>query len=98
MLHANIGRSTWEKIGWLREDSKISKDDLDSIQEAFSFLVGLRLMLQLNELSEGKTPGNHCNPKKLSNREQEQLKTAFKAVNLLIQILKDIFQLDLIAH
>ncbi len=93
-----MGRSTWEKIGWLRQDSKISRDDLDSIQEAFSFLVRLRLMLQLNELSEGKTPGNHCNPKKLSNREQEQLKTAFKAVNLLIQILKDIFQLDLIAH
>jgi len=98
LLHRNMGGTTWDKIGWLRQDSQISKDDLDSIEDAFSFLIRLRLMVQLDLLETGKIPGNHCNPGLLSSREQDQLRSALKGTNLLLQILKDTFQLDLIAH
>ena len=96
LLHHNMGGTTWDKLGWLRQDSQISQDDLDSIEEAFSLLVRLRLMVQLDAVAAGKTPDNYCDPTQLSNREQEQLRTALKTVNLMLQILKDTFQLDLL--
>lgn len=96
LLHRNVGGTTWEKLAWLRQDSHISKDDLASIEESFSFLIRLRLMVQLDELEQGAAPGNHCNPDMLGNRDQEQLRAALKGVNLMLQILRDTFQLDLI--
>jgi CBS domain-containing protein len=96
LLRRNMGGTTWDKIGWLRHDSQISKDDLGCIEESFSFLIRLRLMLQLEQLAHGKTPENYCDPALLSAREQEQLRDALKGVQLLIQILKDEFQLDMI--
>ena len=96
LLHRNVGGTTWDKIGRLRQDSHISKSDLDSIEESFSFLVRLRLMVQLDDLQHGIIPSNNCNPNLLSSHEQEHLRSALKGVNLLLQILKDTFQLDLI--
>lgn len=96
LLHRNVGGTTWEKIGVLRHGSHISKDDLDNIEESFSFLIRLRLMVQLDDLEQGDEPSNYCNPAMLSHREQEQLRSALKGVNLMLQILRDTFQLDLI--
>ncbi|SJZ88423.1 CBS domain-containing protein [Trichlorobacter thiogenes] len=96
LLHHTMGGTTWDKLGWLRQDSQISEDDLNSIEEAFSLLVRLRLMVQLDAVAAGKTPDNYCDPTLLSNREQDQLRTALKSVNLMLQILKDTFQLDLL--
>lgn len=96
LKYGSMGGTTWEKLGRLRQDSQISKDDLDSTEEAFSLLVRLRLLIQLNDLEAGREPGNHCHPNLLGNREQEQLRLALKSVNLLLHILKDTFQLDLI--
>ncbi|MCE1225905.1 MAG: DUF294 nucleotidyltransferase-like domain-containing protein [Geobacteraceae bacterium] len=96
LLHHSMGGTTWDKLGWLRQDSQISEDDLNCIEEAFSLLVRLRLMVQLDAVAAGKTPDNYCDPALLSNREQDQLRTALKSVNLMLQILKDTFQLDLL--
>lgn len=96
LLHHSMGGTTWEKLGGLRQDSQISEDDLNSIEEAFSLLVRLRLMTQLDAVAAGKAPDNYCDPTLLSNREQEQLRMALRSVNLMLQILKDTFQLDLL--
>jgi len=96
LKYGTMGGTTWEKLGRIRQDSQISGDDLDTIEEAFSLLVRLRLMIQLNDLEAGKEPGNHCHPNLLGHKEQDQLKQALKSVNLLLQILKDTFQLDLL--
>ncbi len=96
LKHGIMGGTTWEKIWHLRKESHISQDDLSEIEDAFTLLVRLRLTVQLNDLEAGRLPGNHCNPKLLSNREQEHLHSALKAVNLLLQILKDTFKLDLL--
>jgi len=96
LFYNSMGGTTWEKIGWVRQDSKVSEDDMNSIEDAFSLLVRLRLITQLNDLEAGRTPGNYCDPGRMSKREQEQLRSALKAVNLLLQILKDTFQLDML--
>ena len=96
LLHRNVGGTTWEKIACLRQDSQITPDDLDRIEAAFTLLVRLRLTVQLEEIAAGRQPDNYCDPQKLGSREQEQLRAALKEVNLLLQIVRDQFQLDLL--
>ena len=91
-----MGGNTWEKIERLREQAKFATSDLDAIEDAFSFLLNLRLRSQFKAMKEGRKPDNRINPLLLSEREREQLRQAFKGVNQLIQLLKVHFQLDMI--
>lgn len=96
LYYGSMGGNTWEKIARLRELGKLSSHDLDQIEEAFSFLLKLRLQKQFRALEAGKQPSNRVDPLVLTEREREQLRDAFKGVNLLLHILKDTFQLDMI--
>lgn len=93
--YGSMGGTTWEKIARLRETGKIGAHDLDQVEESFSFLLKLRLQKQFRALEAGKQPSNRVDPLVLSEREREQLRAAFKGVNLLLHILKDTFQLDM---
>jgi len=93
--YGSMGGNTWEKITRLRETGKIGAHDLDQIEESFSFLLKLRLQKQFRALEAGRQPSNQVDPLVLTEREREQLRAAFKGVNLLLHILKDTFQLDL---
>jgi CBS domain-containing protein len=93
--YGSMGGNTWEKIGRLRETGKIGAHDLDQIEESFSFLLKLRLQKQFRALEAGRQPTNQVDPLVLTEREREQLRAAFKGVNLLLHILKDTFQLDM---
>jgi len=94
--YGSMGGNSWEKIARLRETGKIAAHDLDIIEESFSFLLKLRLEKQFRALESGRQPGNHVNPLVLTEREREQLRDAFKGVNLLLHILEDTFQLQMI--
>lgn len=91
-----MGGNTWEKIERLRQQGKLAASDLDAAEDAFSFLLNLRLRRQFAAMKEGRKPDNRIDPLQLSEREREQLKQAFKGVNQIIQLLKGHFQLDLI--
>lgn len=95
LQQGNMGGNTWEKIALLRKSRSISADDLDVVEQAFGLLVKYRLTAQLAKLAKGEEPDNYCTPKLLSHRELEQLRESLKAVNLLLQILKSNFKLDL---
>jgi CBS domain-containing protein len=94
--YGSMGGNTWEKIARLRETGKIGEYDLDQIEESFSFLLKLRLQKQFRAMESGRQPTNYVDPLVLNEREREQLRDAFKGVNLLLHLLKDTFQLDMI--
>lgn len=91
-----MGGNTWEKIERLRQQGKLSPGDLDAAEEAFGFLLNLRLHSQFAAVREGSRPDNRLDPSRLNERERERLKQAFKGVNQVIQLLKGYFQLDMI--
>ena len=98
MHYGSMGGNSWEKLARLRDLGAIAADDLDTIESAFSFLLKLRLEKQFRALESGKMPSNYVDPSLLSERQREQLREAFKGVNLLLHILEETFQLKMISR
>ncbi len=92
-----IGGDTWKKLDLLGEVGFISSGDLETIVTAFTFLVQLRLQLQLRELSSGSKPTHYIDPRLLTEKEQEQFRQALKGVNVFLWIFRNHYQLDYIS-
>lgn len=98
-LEAGImGGTTWDKLERLHSQNLISEHDLEMISEAFTFLIRMRLEKQLIAVTSGKDPGNFVDPMVLREHERDQLRAAFKGVDILLHILKSRYQLDLMAR
>lgn len=93
-----LGGTTWSKLERLRHLHLISDPDLDTIQEAFTLLVKLRMEKQLIALTSGKQPDNLVDPLVLSDRDRDRLRRALRGVDTLLHILKSRYQLDMIAR
>lgn len=62
----------------------LNRDDYNEIEQAYSFLLQLRFMRQINAIiGENIKPDNYINPKKLSKIEQRMLKEVLKKIKLL---------------
>lgn len=69
-----------------------SRDDYNEIEQAYSFLLQLRFMRQINAfIGENIKPDNYINPKKLSKIEQKMLKEVLKKIKQLQIRLKQEF-------
>jgi CBS domain-containing protein len=98
-LEAGImGGTTWDKLSRLHHLNIVSDHDLDTLKEAFTFLVKLRLKKQIIAASTGSEPDNLVDPQELTYKERDQLRSALKGVTTLIGILHSRYQLDLMAH
>ena len=98
-LEAGImGGTTWAKLERLHHLHLVSDHDLEAIQEAFTFLVRMRLEKQLIAINSGKEPTNHVDPLVLRDRERDQLREAFRGVDTLLNILRSRYQLDMVAR
>lgn len=93
-----LGGTTWEKMERLHHSAIISDGDLQTIKDAFTFLIKMRLEKQLAAIQAGKEADNLVDPLDLSEREREQLKSAFKGVNTLISLMRSRYQLDMMAR
>jgi CBS domain-containing protein len=93
-----LGGTTWDKLERLNHLHLVSDQDLEVIQEAFTFLVRMRLEKQLIAITSGKEPTNHIDPLVLRDRERDQLRTALRGVDTLLNILRSRYQLDMIAR
>jgi len=93
-----MGGSSWDKLDRMRELNLVSSRSLDLIEDSFSFLVGLRLGRQLAALAGGQKPDNCVDPERLPERQRSQLRSAFKGVDALLQILRSQYKLDMIAR
>lgn len=92
-----MGGTTWSKLERLQHLQLVSEQDIEIVRDAFSFLIKMRLEKQLIALSSGKEPDNFVDPLVLTEREREQLRTALRGVETLINILNSRYQNDLIA-
>jgi len=98
-LEAGImGGTTWSKLERLNHLHVVSDHDVETIQNAFTFLLQMRLSRQMIALSSGLPVDNYVDPKLLTDRERDQLREAFRGVDLLLDIVKRRYHLDLIAR
>lgn len=92
------GGSTWEKIDLLKERGGFSINDLETIEESFSYLVHLRLSRQLRALAAGEKPSNHIDPMVMTDKERDRLRAALKGAGVLQGIIRARFRTDSIAR
>lgn len=92
-----MGGTTWSKLERLQHLHLFADQDMEIIRDAFSFLIKMRLEKQMIALSSGKEPDNCVDPLVLTEREREQLRTALRGVETLINLLSSHYQFDLIS-
>ncbi len=72
--------STLERIETLRPLHTIVEEYADDLEQAFEFIMLLRIHHQFRQLSAGEAPDNFINPKRLSNLEKRSIKDAFHLI------------------
>ncbi len=92
------GGTTWDKIERIKHLNYLSPHDLEEISDSFTFLMKMRLARQLRAVSYGKEPSNYVDPQVLSEKEQNSLRKAFKGANTMITLLRNRYQLDIVAN
>jgi CBS domain-containing protein len=92
-----IGGSTWEKLELLGQRSVLKPGDVKTIEEAFTFLVRVRLQWQLQDLAANAKPSNHIDPRAMTDNERYQLRQALEGVNIFLRIMYDRYHLDFIS-
>ncbi|MGB8933321.1 MAG: DUF294 nucleotidyltransferase-like domain-containing protein [Anaeromyxobacteraceae bacterium] len=93
-----VGGTTWSKLERLHHLHLISDHDLEIIRDAFTFLIKLRLNKQLIALSSGRVVDNFVDPMVLMESERVLLRASLRGVDTLLNILKNRYQLDMMAR
>jgi len=73
-------RNTLDRLQAATRAGLMGPDASATVMEAYRFLLGLRLRLQLKMLSEGKTPTNVVSLSQLSVIERSRLKDSLRAI------------------
>lgn len=98
-VEAGIVRgTTWDKLELLGKRGILCGADLETVEDAFNFLVRLRLQRQLKALLAGNKPSNHVDPLVMTDREREGLRAALKGVGTFLYIIRNHFQLNLVSR
>jgi CBS domain-containing protein len=77
------GRGTLERLEAAAGAGVADPAVVEAASDAFRFLLGLRLRLQLRMLSEGRPPGERAAPSQLGAVERGHLKEALRAIRTL---------------
>jgi CBS domain-containing protein len=81
LKHGIEETNTLERLDQLRIKKVISLPEYEELEKAYSFLMQLRFVRQINAvIDERIKPDNYINPKKLTHIEQTMLKEIFKRV------------------
>ncbi len=79
--------STLERIAALRSRHTILNEYADELEQAFEFIMLLRIRHQYEQIGAGTEPDNFIDPKTLSNLEKRTLREAFSLISRLQDIL-----------
>jgi CBS domain-containing protein len=86
--------STLERIETLRSRHTIVEEYADEFEQAFEFIMLLRIHNQYAQINGGALPDNFINPNRLTNLEKRSIKEAFqlitKAQDLIIERYKSL--------
>ena len=75
-------RTTLERLDAAALGAAMDRDQLETISEAYRFVVGLRLRLQLRKLRAGEAPTNAVHLAELSAIERSRLKDSLRAISV----------------
>jgi CBS domain-containing protein len=73
-------RNTLERLEAAERAGRMDPELREAVAEAYRFLVGLRLRLQLRRLAEGRPPADEVALSELSPVERSRLKESFRAI------------------
>jgi CBS domain-containing protein len=73
-------RNTLERLAAAERAGRMDPELREAVAEAYRFLVGLRLRLQLRRLAEGRPPVDQVALSELSPVERSRLKESFRAI------------------
>ncbi|HET8540833.1 MAG TPA: DUF294 nucleotidyltransferase-like domain-containing protein [Anaeromyxobacter sp.] len=73
-------RNTLERLLAAERAGRMDPELRETVAEAYRFLLGLRLRLQLRHLAEGRPPGDEVALSELSPLERSRLKESFRAI------------------
>lgn len=95
LRHGIKETNTLGRLRQLQEGGHIPDDLHKDASEAFEFLLQLRLVHQLGQVEEGRSPDNHIAPSELSELERQTLKESFGVIGRLQSFLRDMFRLNI---
>ncbi|MDI6727635.1 MAG: DUF294 nucleotidyltransferase-like domain-containing protein [Thermodesulfovibrionales bacterium] len=84
--------STLERINALKDKHTIVQEYAEELEQAFEFIMLLRIQNQYEQIKAGKTPDNFINPNKLSNLEKKSLKEAFHLVSEIQDMIIELYK------
>jgi len=73
--------STLERVEALRQTHTIVREYADDFEQAFEFIMLLRIHHQYSAIVRGGAPNNFINPNKLSSLEKRSIKEAFTLID-----------------
>ena len=86
--------STLERLESLRDKHTIVSEYADDFEQAFEFIMLLRIHNQYAQIRSRESPDNFINPNRLSNLEKRSIKEAFhlitKIQNMIIELYKSL--------
>ena len=91
LRHGIKETNTPMRLTALKEQDFISHELFSEAQEAYEFLMQLRLIHQMRLIEEGKEPDNFINPADLTDIEKKTLKEAFSVIGRLQSLIKDLY-------
>ncbi|MCX2727613.1 DUF294 nucleotidyltransferase-like domain-containing protein [Thermomicrobium sp. 4228-Ro] len=86
--------NTLARLLALLEVQAIERQLADDLAQAFEFLLGLRLRMQLDQLQRGERPSNHVDPRQLSTLDRTLLKEAFRVIGRAQAVVRERFHLE----
>jgi len=95
LYHGIRETSTLGRLDQLHQSGHLSRDLYHEAREAFEFLLHARLMHQLEQMEQGRTPDNHIEPGTLSALEKRTLREAFGVTSALHGVLREVFRLNM---
>jgi len=84
--------NTVDRLAALRTAEYMDAKVLEEVQEAFEFLMLLRLENQLQQAREGRPLNNYVSPRKLTNLQKGLLREAFQTVARLQSVIDERFR------
>lgn len=84
--------STMERIETLRSMHTIVKEYADDFEQAFEFIMLLRIHHQYEQIRNGVAPDNFINPNRLSNLEKRSIKAAFQHISNVQDLIIELYK------
>ncbi len=84
--------STMERIDTLRSVHTIVGEYGDDFEQAFEFMMLLRIHHQYEQISNGVAPDNFINPDRLSNLEKRSIKGAFHLISKIQDMIIELYK------